>query len=74
VAVRDQLTLTEQDWKELRETEDSKIIPLEKGRIFGCDIDEQAVKACVENLKLFGRQNFSKLVEVQQERLQVGCS
>ncbi len=48
-------------WGAIKEAFDAKRIPLEKGRIFGCDIDAQAICAAKVNLKATG---FNGLVQV----------
>jgi 23S rRNA (guanine2445-N2)-methyltransferase len=41
-------------WEEIKKEADAKIIPLQKGRIFGSDKDPKMIEACLENLKAAG--------------------
>lgn len=51
-------------WLKIKNEEDSKKIPLQKGRIFGLDINKNAIHVCKVNLRAVG---FHHDIEVAQE-------
>lgn len=39
-------------WKQIMDSEDAQIVPLEKGKVFASDINPEAVEACTQNLAM----------------------
>lgn len=65
---------SQKKWLEIKNEEDSKIIPLKENTIFGNDIDKNAIETFFQNIKLFDEKFkqkilLSKLIKISNESL-----